>query len=96
MIGKELSEFVAFDDLLAYLEATVSVWNQIGRRDNKYKARIKITVHEHGIDAIRAKVNERFLKVRPQFKGADMTLLDPRSRAILRRRPSVKDRLRRC
>ncbi|WP_170432899.1 nitrite/sulfite reductase [Ruegeria arenilitoris] len=76
MIGKELSEFVAFDDLLAYLEATVSVWNQIGRRDNKYKARIKITVHEHGIDAIRAKVNERVLQVRPQFKGADMALLD--------------------
>ncbi|MGI9367744.1 MAG: nitrite/sulfite reductase [Ruegeria sp.] len=76
MIGKELSDFVAFDDLLAYLEATVSVWNQIGRRDNKYKARIKITVHEHGIEAIRAKVNERFLQVRPQFKGADMALLD--------------------
>ncbi|WP_170344522.1 nitrite/sulfite reductase [Ruegeria atlantica] len=76
MIGKELSEFVAFDDLLAYLEATVSVWNQIGRRDNKYKARIKITVHEHGIDAIRAQVNARFLQVRPQFKGADMALLD--------------------
>ncbi|WP_171240890.1 nitrite/sulfite reductase [Ruegeria sp. HKCCA5491] len=76
MIGKELSDFVAFDDLLAYLEATVSVWNQIGRRDNKYKARIKITVHENGIDTIRAKVNERFLQVRPQFKGADMALLD--------------------
>ncbi|MCA0926864.1 nitrite/sulfite reductase [Ruegeria profundi] len=76
MIGKELSEFVAFDDLLAYLEATVSVWNQIGRRDNKYKARIKITVHENGIDTIRAKVNERFLQVRPQFKGADMALLE--------------------
>ncbi|WP_420584103.1 nitrite/sulfite reductase [Ruegeria sp.] len=76
MIGKELSEFVAFDDLLAYLEATVSVWNQIGRRDNKYKARIKITVHENGIDTIRAKVNERFLQVRPQFKGADMNLLE--------------------
>ena len=76
MIGKELSGFVAFDDLLAYLEATVSVWNQIGRRDNKYKARIKITVHENGIGTIRAKVNERFLQVRPQFKGADMALLD--------------------
>ncbi|TMV08856.1 nitrite/sulfite reductase [Ruegeria sediminis] len=76
MIGKELAEFVAFDDLLAYLEATVSVWNQIGRRDNKFKARIKITVHEHGIDAIRARVNERFVKVRGQFKGADMALLD--------------------
>ena len=76
MIGKELSRFVAFDDLLAYLEATVSVWNQIGRRDNKYKARIKITVHENGIGTIRAKVNERFLQVRPQFKGVDMALLD--------------------
>ncbi len=76
MIGKELSDFVAFDDLLAFLEATVSVWNQIGRRDNKYKARIKITVHEHGIEAIRAKVNERFLQVRPQFTGADMALLN--------------------
>ncbi|MCE8510758.1 nitrite/sulfite reductase [Ruegeria pomeroyi] len=76
MIGQELSPFVAFDDLLAYLEATVSVWNQIGRRDNKYKARIKITVFEHGIEAIRAKVNERFVKVRGQFKGADMALLD--------------------
>ncbi|MCU9839122.1 nitrite/sulfite reductase [Ruegeria sp. WL0004] len=76
MIGQELSPFVAFDDLLAYLEATVSVWNQIGRRDNKHKARIKITVFEHGIDAIRAKVNERFIKVRGQFKGADMALLD--------------------
>ncbi|MCE8536441.1 nitrite/sulfite reductase [Ruegeria pomeroyi] len=76
MIGQELSPFVAFDDLLAYLEATVSVWNQIGRRDNKYKARIKITVFEHGIDAIRARVNERFVKVRGRFKGADMALLD--------------------
>ncbi|KIC44279.1 sulfite reductase [Ruegeria sp. ANG-S4] len=76
MIGKEITDFVAFDDLLAYLESIVSVWNQIGRRDNKYKARIKITVHENGIETIRAKVNERFLQVRPQFKGADMNLLE--------------------
>ncbi|MEX0328864.1 MAG: nitrite/sulfite reductase [Ruegeria sp.] len=76
MIGKEITDFVAFDDLLAYLESIVSVWNQIGRRDNKYKARIKITVHENGIETIRAKVNERFLQVRPKFKGADMALLE--------------------
>ncbi|MEO9822398.1 MAG: nitrite/sulfite reductase, partial [Paracoccaceae bacterium] len=43
MIGKVLSEFVTEADILPYLEAIVSVWNQIGRRDNKYKARIKIT-----------------------------------------------------
>src|SRR6056297_4209680 len=50
MIGKILNDFVTQDDLLPYLEAVVSVWNLLGRRDNKYKSRIKITVHEHGID----------------------------------------------
>ena len=53
MIGKVINDFLPEADLLPYLEAIVSVWNQIGRRDNKYKARIKITVHEHGIDEIR-------------------------------------------
>ena len=50
MIGKVLRDFLPEEDLLPYLEAMVSVWNLLGRRDNKYKARIKITVHEHGID----------------------------------------------
>ncbi|THH38828.1 nitrite/sulfite reductase [Aliishimia ponticola] len=75
MIGKVLCDFLPEADLLPYLEATVSVWNQIGRRDNKYKARIKITVHEHGIDAIRALVEERFALVRPQFDGVDQQML---------------------
>ncbi|MGR3676471.1 MAG: nitrite/sulfite reductase [Paracoccaceae bacterium] len=74
MIGKVLNDFVQGDDLLAYIEAVVSVWNQIGRRDNKYKARIKITVHEHGLDDIRARVEERFAKIRPTFAGADQEL----------------------
>ena len=43
MIGKVLHDFLPAEDLLPYLEATVAVWNVIGRRDNKYKARIKIT-----------------------------------------------------
>ena len=60
MIGKVIREFITPADLLPYLEAIVSVWNLLGRRDNKYKARIKITVHEHGIDKIRALVEERF------------------------------------
>jgi len=46
MIGKVIREFVAMDDILPYLESVVSVWNLLGRRDNKYKARIKITIHE--------------------------------------------------
>ena len=75
MIGKVLVDFLPREDLLPYLEAVVSVWNEIGRRDNKYKARIKITVHEHGIDAIRALVNERFAGVKGEFTGVDMAYL---------------------
>ncbi|MFK7870369.1 MAG: nitrite/sulfite reductase [Roseobacter sp.] len=75
MIGKILKDFLPREDLLPYLEAIVSVYNLLGRRDNKYKARIKITVHEHGIDDIRARVEERFALIRPQFSGVDQQML---------------------
>ena len=76
MIGKVLNDFVEQDDLLPYIESVVSVWNQIGRRDNKYKARIKITVHEHGIDEIRRLTDARFALIRPTFGGADKALFE--------------------
>ncbi|NVO23532.1 nitrite/sulfite reductase [Donghicola sp. C2-DW-16] len=75
MIGKVINPFVAKEDLLPYLEAIVSTWNMEGRRDNKYKARIKITVHEQGLDTFRAKVEERYAAVRDQFRGYDQKLL---------------------
>ncbi|MFT6447458.1 MAG: sulfite reductase (NADPH) hemoprotein beta-component [Sulfitobacter pontiacus] len=75
MIGKVLYDFVASQDLLPTLEAIVSVYNLLGRRDNKYKARIKITVHENGIDDIRARVDERYALIRPQFSGVDQQML---------------------
>ena len=75
MIGKVINEFLPEADLLPYLEAIVSVWNQIGRRDNKYKARIKITVHEHGIDEIRRLVEDRFVQTRQTFTGVDQQML---------------------
>ncbi|MEL6886805.1 MAG: nitrite/sulfite reductase [Pseudomonadota bacterium] len=75
MIGKVINDFLPEPDLLPYLEAIVSVWNQIGRRDNKYKARIKITVHEHGIDDIRRRVDERFAQTRAAFSGVDQQML---------------------
>ncbi|WP_299602950.1 nitrite/sulfite reductase [uncultured Tateyamaria sp.] len=75
MIGKVINDFLPEADLLPYLEAIVSVWNQIGRRDNKYKARIKITVHEHGIDEIRRLVDERFEETRKTFSGVDVQML---------------------
>ncbi|MEP3054327.1 nitrite/sulfite reductase [Ascidiaceihabitans sp.] len=75
MIGKVITDFLPQEDLLPYLEAIVSVWNQIGRRDNKYKARIKITVHEHGIDEIRRLVEERFAVLKGTFSGIDQQKL---------------------
>jgi sulfite reductase (NADPH) hemoprotein beta-component len=76
MIGKTLNDFVALPDLLPYLEAIVAVYNLLGRRDNKYKARIKITVHENGIDEIRRRVDAEFPARKAAFNGADMALLE--------------------
>ena len=59
-IGKVVGDFVPREDLLAFLEAILRVYNRFGRRDNKYKARVKILVHEKGIDEIRAAVEAEF------------------------------------
>lgn len=75
MIGKVLSEFLPQEDLLPYLEAIVAVYNLLGRRDNKYKARIKITVHETGLDEIRRLVGEEFAARKPLFKDVDQEVL---------------------
>jgi sulfite reductase (NADPH) hemoprotein beta-component len=75
MIGKTIHDFLPQEDLLPYLEAIVSVWNLLGRRDNKYKARIKITVHENGLDEIKRLVDERFALIRPLFSGVDQEML---------------------
>ena len=75
MLAKVIREFVPLPDLLPYLEAIVAVYNLLGRRDNKYKARIKITVHETGIDEIRRLVEEEFAARKPLFSGIDQTHL---------------------
>jgi sulfite reductase (NADPH) hemoprotein beta-component len=76
MIGQVLRDFLPAPDLLPYLEAVLGTFNQLGRRDNKFKARIKITVHEHGLDRIRDLVERRFALIRPAFRGADQQQLD--------------------
>ena len=76
MVGKTLNAFLPQSYLLAYLEAVVSVWNLLGRRDNKYKARIKITVHEHGIEDIKARVDQRFAEIKPTYQGIDQDYLN--------------------
>lgn len=75
VIGQVINDFLPKADLLPYLEAIVGTYNMLGRRDNKYKARIKITVQENGIDTFRDLVNARFAELRPQFSGVDQDIL---------------------
>ena len=75
MIGKVIRAFLPKADLLPYCEAIVSVYNLLGRRDNKYKARIKITVAENGLEKIRDLVDARFEELRLEFNGFDQELL---------------------
>lgn len=75
IIGQVLADFVPRADLLAYVEAVLSVFNLLGRRDNKYKARIKITLQENGLDMFREQVEARFAQIRPTFDGRDQEML---------------------
>jgi sulfite reductase (NADPH) hemoprotein beta-component len=64
MIAPEINPFIKADDLLSYIEACLRVYNRYGRRDNIYKARIKILVHEIGADEYRRQVEEEFAHVK--------------------------------
>jgi sulfite reductase (NADPH) hemoprotein beta-component len=75
MIGVTVRDFLPEADLLPYVEAVLSVYNTLGRRDNKYKARIKITVHETGAEEITRLIEARFAELRPLFGGNDQKLL---------------------
>ncbi|MEM8743119.1 MAG: nitrite/sulfite reductase [Pseudomonadota bacterium] len=63
MIGVTVREWLAKDELLAYLEAIMRVYNLHGRRDNKYKARIKILVHELGAEEFTRQVEEEYARI---------------------------------
>ena len=63
MIAKVCREFLPKSELLAYIEAIMRVYNLYGRRDNKYKARIKILLHEEGDETFRKMVDEEYAKI---------------------------------
>jgi sulfite reductase (NADPH) hemoprotein beta-component len=63
MIASLIFEAVASRDLLSCLESILRVYNRHGRRDNKYKARIKILVKSLGVEAFREKVNEEWQRI---------------------------------
>jgi len=66
MVAKLIREFLPRHDLLNYLEAIIRVYNLIGRRDNKYKARIKILLHETGKQEVTRLVEEEFVELQRQ------------------------------
>jgi sulfite reductase (NADPH) hemoprotein beta-component len=64
MIAKLIRDFLPEADLLSYTTAIMRVYNLHGRRDNKYKARIKILVHETGADELARQVEVEFAKLK--------------------------------
>ena len=60
MVGKKIRDFLPEEDLLSYTTAIMRVYNLYGRRDNKYKARIKILVHETGVEKLSAEIEAEF------------------------------------
>ncbi|WP_305909242.1 nitrite/sulfite reductase [Methylomarinum sp. Ch1-1] len=77
VIGQEIKPFLEKKHLLSYLEAIVRVYNLHGRRDNKYKARIKILVRETGLDKFAEQVEQEWRQIR-----ADLELNEDRIRAM--------------
>ncbi|MEM6666069.1 MAG: nitrite/sulfite reductase [Pseudomonadota bacterium] len=69
MVGQVMRAFLPMDHLLPYVEAILRVYNLSGRRDNKYKARIKILLHEDGLDAVRARVEAEFERQMAEVGG---------------------------
>jgi sulfite reductase (NADPH) hemoprotein beta-component len=64
MIAPLIKDFVPIEDYLSYSEACLRVYNRYGRRDNIYKARIKILVHEIGAEEYARQVEEEFAHVK--------------------------------
>ena len=72
IVGEMVKSFLPTRHLLTYLDAVLRVYNRFGRRDNKYKARIKILVKAMTVEAFAAKVEDEWL----HLKDGPSTLRD--------------------
>lgn len=90
MIAKKIRDFLPEEDLLSYTTAIMRVYNLHGRRDNKYKARIKILVHETGAEELARQVEAEFV----HLKNGELKLPDADIAAITTyfAPPQLKDR----
>ncbi|WP_415184586.1 nitrite/sulfite reductase [Phaeovulum sp.] len=75
ILGPIIRPFLPKADLLPYLEAIVATYNLLGRRDNKFKARIKITVFENGLARFRDLVEQEFARRRQGFNDEAARIL---------------------
>ncbi|RXH01421.1 nitrite/sulfite reductase [Bradyrhizobium zhanjiangense] len=97
-IAKTIKHFVHGRDILSYIEAILRVYNQYGRRDNIYKARIKILVHELGIEKFSREVEDEWQQIRnSSLQIDDEVIEDIRSRftyPAYEKLPHMPDELR--
>jgi len=75
-VGKTIREWLEPEHLLSYLEAILRVYNLDGRRDNKYKARIKILVHQVGTDEFRRRVDAEWEQIKDSALKLPQTEID--------------------
>ena len=101
VIGKEIFPFVEKQYLLSALESILRVYNREGRRDNKYKARIKILVKEIGVEEFQNKVmqewelikNSALLLTDEEIKRCESFFTDPNYESLADTPTSLSDRL---
>src|SRR5262247_555957 len=74
-LGKTIKPFLPKRDLLSYVEAILRVYNQYGRRDNIYKARIKILVHDLGAEAFAKEVEAEWLPIKDGALALDPVVI---------------------
>ncbi len=102
VIGKTIRSFLPKQHLLSYLEAILRVYNQLGRRDNLFKARIKILVNETGPEVFTELVEEEWAAIRDGALALPQEELDriaryfapPPYRALDARAPAFEARKR--
>ncbi len=75
-IGQTVRDFLPKEHLLSYLEAILRVYNTLGRRDNSYKARIKILVNAEGIEKIQEMVEAEWAKIKSENLDVPQTEID--------------------
>ena len=101
VIGKEIFPFIEKQHLLSALESILRVYNREGRRDNKYKARIKILVKETGVEEFQNKVmqewelikNSALLLTDDEISRCKSFFTDPNYESLADTPASLSDRL---